>query len=100
MKKQSIENGGWFYIDRAEKYEEDTYWNGNNHISKATGSQWNHEDLYRSRKGKWIKHTWSQMQGSGETWEIVSKNEAAEWLIANEHEIPDDLGDIAESLEQ
>jgi hypothetical protein len=78
---------GWFDIDAAEKFREDTEWDGNNHISKATGSQWNHETLYRTKGGRWVLNKWSQWQGSHETWEFVSDVEAREWLIAqNEDE--------------
>ena len=37
-------------------WEEGTRWNGNNHISLATGSQWDHQKLYRSRRGRyWLE---------------------------------------------
>ena len=73
---------GWFDIDAAEKFSEDTYFDGSNQISKATGSQWNHETLYRTKGGRWVLNCWSQWQGSRETWEFISEAEAREWLIA------------------
>lgn len=70
-----------------EKREHD----GRNFISLATGSQWAHETLYRSRKGRyWIEHT-SQWQGSRDYAEWISKHSAAQWLLANGHELPEDL---------
>jgi hypothetical protein len=33
-------------------WPEAIYWDGSNQISKATGSQWNHETLYRSARGQ------------------------------------------------
>ncbi len=72
-------------------WNEDTRWNGNNFISVATGSQWNHQTLYCSRKGRyWVEHE-SQWQGSTPHAEWVSNHEAARWLLANGHELPDDL---------
>jgi hypothetical protein len=64
MSKYRIENT-IVDTDRAKKsWDEDTRWDGHNHISKATGSQWEHEKLYRSRKGRYyVEHT-SQWQGS------------------------------------
>jgi hypothetical protein len=69
MKKIAlVENGEktgkFFDMDKATKYEEDTYWNGNNHISKATGSQWSHEILFKTASGKWVLNCYSQYQGS------------------------------------
>lgn len=42
-------SGRWFDGEKAQQWEEETYWNGNNHISKTTGSQWEHETLYRTK---------------------------------------------------
>lgn len=83
-----------------QSWEEETDWNGNNHISRATGSQWNHERLYRSRKGRYyIEHT-SQWQGSLPHVEWVSPEEAARWLLLMEHELPADLQKIAEKVSE
>lgn len=80
----------WFDESKAETFEEGRTWNGNNNISDATGSQWNHEDLYRTRKGSWVLNHWSQM-GSIGTWMEIEDNEATQWLLKNGKEIPDDL---------
>jgi len=72
-------------------WEEETDWDGNNHVSRATGSQWNHQKLYRSRKGRYyVEHT-SQWQGSQPRIKWVSPQEATRWLLLNERELPDDL---------
>lgn len=72
-------------------WEEASSWNGSNHISKATGSQWEHETLYRSAKGRyWVEHT-SQYQGS---------LPGALWLLANEHELPADLEQFEGEVEE
>ena len=81
-----------------EIWEEASDWDGNNHISRVTGSQWKHQKLYRSKKGRYyVEHT-SQYQGSRSHFEWVSREEAAQWLMLNEHELPEDLADLAEEV--
>lgn len=75
--------GRWFSENTADSWNEDTYWNGSNHISKATGSQWEHERLYRTKGGRFILNHWSQFQGSTETYEEISNDEAAVWFSKN-----------------
>lgn len=84
--------GRWFDIDKADGFKEDTFWNGNNHISKATGSQWEHEYLFLTKGGVFVLHSFSDYQGSIESYEIISKEEAARWFVKNEYnqsDIPD-----------
>ena len=78
-------SGKWFQRDKAQEWDEDTDWNGNNHISRATGSQWEHQRLYRTASGRWILHHWSQYQGTLETYEEIDDNTAARWLSVNGH---------------
>jgi hypothetical protein len=85
---------GWFDKDQAHLFDEDTYWNGNNHISKATGSQWDHQALYRTRCERWVLHCWSQYQGSEETYEEITPQDAALWLVKNGHEHKDVQAEI------
>ena len=88
--------GNYFDDAKVIVYNEDTYWNGNNHISEATGSQWEHEKIYVTKGGKYILNHWSQFQGSTETNELISKDEAAKWFIKNNYkneDIPNDLID-------
>lgn len=81
-------------------WDEDTRWNGNNHISIATGSQWEHQTLYRSRKGRYyVVHT-SQWESSTPHAEWVSNHEAARWLLANGRELPGDLAGLAEEVSE
>lgn len=92
MTKYRMEDGTVLDTANATKHwEEETDWDGRNHISRATGSQWNHQELYRSRKGRYyIVHS-SQYQGSRDHAEWVSPQEATRWLLHNEHDLPDDL---------
>jgi hypothetical protein len=85
----------WFESDSAEAFEEDTRWNGNNHVSLATGSWTDHETLYRTAGKKWIVYHWSQWQGSMPTNEEISDEEAAAWLVRNGYEHPDAAEQIA-----
>lgn len=54
-------------------------------VSLATGDQWVHETLYRSRKGRWYVVTSSQWQGSTDSAEFVDAKDAARWLMTNEY---------------
>lgn len=81
-------------------WDEATRWDGRNHISLATGSQWEHETLYLSAKGRyWIEHT-SQWQGSTDTAELVTDYDAASWLLRNEHELPPNLAHLESEVSE
>ena len=99
MERIALNDGGWFDKATATCYDEDSYHDGSNHISKATGSQWEHESLFRTRKGKWVLHHRSQRQGIGESYREVLEAEAVEWLVRNSHDVPADLTEAAESAE-
>ena len=83
-----------------QHWNEDTRWNGNNHISVATGSQWEHQTLYRSRRGRYYIEHESQWQGSTPSAEWVSTEEAARWLLANNETVPEELEAVAESVSE
>lgn len=85
MARINLGNGRWFDTSAAEVFKEDTRWNGQNHISCATGSQWDHEELYRTRRGVWILHWWSQWQGSVPEYREIQPDEARTWLIDQNH---------------
>ncbi len=92
-RRVNLSNGTWFNPDAATKFEEATRWNGNNHVSLATGSQWEHEMLYRTAKGAWVLHCWSQWQGSTPSYEIITETDANVWLIRQGHHaaVPDSV---------
>jgi len=96
MERQILDDGGWFDPSASEKWDEKTRWDGRNRISLATGSQWNHEILYRTRSGTWIVNWWSQYQGRTETYRQVDVTEAVAWLIRNKHEIPEGVEAVGE----
>lgn len=76
--------GAWFNLETATEFKESVEWNGQNNISKATGSQTEHENLYLTAGGKWVLHCWSQWQGVSASWGKVSEEFAIAWLITNE----------------
>lgn len=80
-------------------WEEATRWDGRNHISVPTGSQWEHETLYRSRKGRYYLVRQSQWQGSTPYAEWVSEQEAARWLAQCDYD-PAEEGISAEIIDQ
>jgi hypothetical protein len=95
MSTYRMDDGTVVKTENAIKHwNEANRWDGNNHISKATGSQWNHETLYQSRKGRYWKECESQWQGSTPHAEWLSNHSAAQWLLANDHDLPADLADL------
>lgn len=91
-------SGRWFDRSKAEQFDEDTYWNGSNMISRATGSQWDHETLYRTVGKQWIVYRTSGWQGVTDRYELIDDETAAKWLVENGHENPDVAAQI-EALE-
>ena len=83
-----------------KSWNEDTRWNGNNHISVQTGSQWTHETLYKSSKGKYFIVHDSQYQGDLSYATILTDEEAATWLLSNGDELPEDLIHLEAELEE
>lgn len=85
MARISLGGGRWYDQDTCTRYEESRTWDGRNHISDATGSQWDHEALYLTPRGTYVLHSWSAWQGSRASDRIVSAEEAHAWLIAMGH---------------
>lgn len=81
-------SGRWFESDKAQMWEEATWWDGNNHVSKATGEKFDHQRLYRTKGGVWVLHTWSQWQGRRESYEEIDEDAAVRWFSLNEYEEP------------
>jgi hypothetical protein len=97
-----MENGAVINTDKAQAHwDEDTWWNGSNYISKATGSQWEHQTLYKSRKGRYYILFESNWENTPTRAEWVSMEEAARWLLANNYyDLPKDLVQLAEEIEE
>lgn len=90
---QGVYLGKWFDLDRATRYAEDSWWDGSNWISKATGCQWDHEEVVRTASGRWIMHEWSNRDRSPDQWYEITQGTAVQWLIANGH------AEVVESLD-
>jgi hypothetical protein len=99
MSKYRMEDGTVIDTDKSTQSWDSQYdWDGSNHICRSTGSQCHHQKLYRSRKGRYyIEHS-SNWQGSRDHVEWASPEEAARWLIHNEHELPEELQKYEEEV--
>jgi hypothetical protein len=73
----------WFDLDKAEWFNGDYVFDGRNNISVNTGTQWEHQTLYRTAKGKWVMHHTSDWHGARASWSEVTAEDAAAWLILN-----------------
>lgn len=96
MKRIALTNniGQWFDADKAECFKEQTYWNGSNHISKATNDQWHHEAIFKTKSGVFVFNSYSNIQGSMDTYEEITKKEAAQWFAKQgflDEDIPEEL---------
>ena len=85
MKRINLGNRSWFNPDASTIFTESYRWDGQNYISLATESQWEHATLYRTAKGTWVLKRWSDWPGSKENYSIVSDYEAYAWLFCNNH---------------
>ncbi len=101
MKRQPITNGNgqWFDIDSATVHKHETFFNGRNTVSKATGSQFDHEWLFETKSGKWVLNKFSDYQGSQETFEIISEQEAVEWFLRQGKDLPEKFESKASDYE-
>ena len=90
--KLKMEDGRIVNTDKnTGTWEEETDWNGNNHISRSTGSQWDHETLYRSAKREYYIVSESQMQGVMTTARWITNEEAAKWIELMDRTMPAEL---------
>ena len=82
-------------------YQEQTRFDGRNHISLVTGSQWDHQMLYRSRRGRYYLVSSSDWQGSAPYAEWVSPQNAVRWLLTNEYDqIPEELRQYVDEVSE
>jgi hypothetical protein len=98
MSKYKMDDGVVVDTDRAQRtWTEARHFDGRNHVA-ATGGQWAHQRLLKSRKGRYYIEHWSQWQGTTASASWISTREAAAWLITNEHIVPVDLAAEAEEI--
>lgn len=101
MKRIALTDGSgrWFDREKSIHFDEDTYWNGHNHISKATGSQWEHQRLYRTAGGRWILASWSAYQEVRDSYEEINDAAATVWLVLNGHDAHPSVSEQYSALE-
>jgi len=101
MHRVTIEQtGAWFDRDEATKWDEDTLIDSKgNRISVATGTQWDHEALYRTRKGTYVLNRWRNGEADKEAYFKITKWDAVTWLIRNAEPLPSDLSDTVDEME-
>lgn len=83
---------------RSASWEEARDHDGHNFVGRSSGSQWNYQKLYRSRKGRYYLVHHSQWQGSRDYAEWISNHEAARWLLHNDAELPKDLAALEDEV--
>jgi hypothetical protein len=93
-------SGSWFDRDKAIVFKEKTKWDGKDHISVPTSSQWEHETLYFTRSGNWVKHWSSQWQGTQDTYEKIEAKDAVEWLVINEYMEHERLNELPAAIRE
>ena len=67
-------------------------------ISVNTGSEWNTETLYKSKKGRYYIERCSAWQGSKNYAVLISQKEATAWLLFNDKKLPPDLVKVSDSI--
>lgn len=101
MSKHKMADGKVVDTARAlNEWNEERDFNGKHRISRNTGSQWGHETLYKSAKGRYYIVSNSDWQVSQSTARWVEEREAAGWLVLNEHDIPTDLDLLAKIVSE
>jgi len=81
-----------------ESWAEACEFDGSNQISRVTGSQFEHQMLHQTRRGRYWLESWSQWEGRQPHAEWVDNHEAARWLLMCDHELPDDLAELADEV--
>ena len=99
MARYSMQDGSVVETGSAEaSWPEHLCWTFSSNVSKATGSEADHETLYRSNQGRYyVEHT-SEWQDSTPYAEWISPELAAEWLRTNDYDedsFPQDLRQYA-----
>jgi hypothetical protein len=75
---------GWFDLESAERFDESTTWNGENHVGDMSGipKNFGYEALYRTKGGKWVRNRdATRYFNQGDEYEFITDEQAREWLI-------------------
>lgn len=79
-----------------ESWNEQTEFNGSSQVSLATDSQWNHEALHRTAKGRYFVHWWSDWRRPSDNLRPLTEIQAAEWLVRNRYDLPAELSEATQ----
>ena len=94
--------GAWFDVSKAEKFRDESFWDGRNWVSLATNSSTESQNLYKTASGKYILHSTSRWQGVTDKYILLSCDEAAEWFAKQDfpfERIPEELHVLISKLE-
>lgn len=80
------------------KWEEASEWDGAFRISRNVGEPFQHETLYKTKRGTYFVVRRTQFHGSGTRAERLSPKEAATWLTLNDHTLLEDLKEFEEEI--
>lgn len=73
---------GWFDPSKAERFDQDTEWDGHNMTGVLTGSQWVDEYLYRTSGGRWVRnHDATRYCNGPDIYEFLTDEQAKDWLL-------------------
>lgn len=96
--EQALE--GWFDMDSAIRFDQDTEWDGNNMIGVITRSQWVDEYLFRTKGGRWVlNHNARRHYNGPDTYKFITDEQARDWLIrsqCNDKAIEEYFGPVEE----
>lgn len=97
--KYKMDDGTFTDTSKAlSKWEEGTRFDGRNNVSLSTGTQWEHETLYLSSRGRYYIKRDSKWAGSKESADYITETDAVHWLLQNEHPVPTILQGLASSI--
>jgi hypothetical protein len=88
MKRQILDDYGWFDRDAAQ------FWNETTHVVEGE-----RERLYRTRRGSWVVHHWAQSPGRPDSWVRITSEDAVRWFIRCELPVPTSLDSWLDSTE-
>lgn len=75
---------GWFNLETAEVFKEQAYWDGSDYVSVNTNHKWTHEQLYRTKGGRWVLEYIDQTNKDNYQIKFIDEDEAKEWLERND----------------
>lgn len=79
---QGTELAGWFDPAKADRFEQDRIFDGDNVVGVLTGSPWIDEYLYRTKGGRWVRNLDQTRYHSGpDRYEFYTDEQAKDWLL-------------------